>query len=913
MNTRYYMVIIKGEIKTSEIMSCVYNENTQKWDVKFNNGKMYSYAYQSVKKLINPTVLDPNMYHISRKGKVFFDITAIHVFNYIFEEVHESYWHISFNNGSERDYYQNDLHIIESCLNQSQSANVFEYIKQIANLSNINSEETGENLLLKRYKEISFVSDDVVLAKYLNPASMNDSKKKNDYIPIFPFGCNNSQYRAVKNAMENQISVIQGPPGTGKTQTILNIIANILMQGKTVQIVSNNNSAIENIYEKLSSPTYNLGFVVATLGSRKNKKLFIEHQEANYPDFSSWKIKENQSRLEKKILKQSNQLKAVFDKQERWACLRQELSQLIIEKEYFNQYVEESDANIGGVIFKKRISSKHWIELWHECQLISEEKKAIGLWFKIRAFFKYGITDWNIYKQDISKIIIIFQAMYYYKKQIELSTEIADIEKYLNGVNKDLLENLSNQSMAILKNKLARKFEKNSIRKIFDEESLWKKPHDILEEYPVILSTAFSSRNSLNSDIVYDYLIMDEASQVDIATGALAISGARNVVIVGDTKQLPSVVTNDIKVRAKAIFETFNVNEGYQYTKSFLQSILDVMPDVTQTLLREHYRCHPKIINFCNQKFYRNELIIMTTDKGEKDVLAVIKTVEGNHERNHYSQRQIDIIKNEIIPKYVLNPEETGIIAPYKNQVIALSKEITNIEAATVHKFQGREKENIIISTVEDEISDFTDDPYLINVAVSRAKKKLMLVVTGNKQVKERNITDLIDYIQYNNFEVVESRVYSIFDYLYKQYTEERRSYLHEHKKISEYDSENLMYALIEKIISDNKYASLDVVCHFPLNMLIKDSKLLNERERQYVMNPNTHIDFLIYNRINKKPVLGVEVDGYRYHKDGTNQFSRDLLKNHVMELYNIPLLRLKTNGSGEEKNIVEMLNKLIG
>ena len=59
--------------------------------------------------------------------------------------------------------------------------------------------------------------------------------------------------------MENQISVIQGPPGTGKTQTILNIIANILMQGKTVQIVSNNNSATENVYEKLSSSKYNLG------------------------------------------------------------------------------------------------------------------------------------------------------------------------------------------------------------------------------------------------------------------------------------------------------------------------------------------------------------------------------------------------------------------------------------------------------------------------------------------------------------------------------------------------------------------------------------------------------------------------------------------------------------------------------
>jgi superfamily I DNA and/or RNA helicase len=57
----------------------------------------------------------------------------------------------------------------------------------------------------------------------------------------------------------------------------------------------------------------------------------------------------------------------------------------------------------------------------------------------------------------------------------------------------------------------------------------------------------------------------------------------------------------------------------------------------------------------------------------------------------------------------------------------------------------------------------------LLNVAVSRAKKKLILVVTGNEQNKERNIMDLIDYIQYNNFEVVESNVYSIFDYLYKQ------------------------------------------------------------------------------------------------------------------------------------------------
>ena len=908
MDTRRYMVIIKGVIKTSEIKSCDYNRNTQKWDVKFKKGKKYSYIFSNVERLINPVVLNPDMYRISIEGREFFNVMSI----YEFRSKNNSYWHICFDNGCEKDYRRSDLHIVESCLTQSQSSNVFEYIKQIAGLSNIRNEETGEKLLSKRFDKISFVGSDVALAKYLNPSSLQGKRTGCKYVPIFPFGCNNSQYTAVKNAMENQISVIQGPPGTGKTQTILNIIANILMQGKTVQIVSNNNSAIENVYEKLSSPRYNVGFVVAALGSSKNKKLFVEHQDATYPDFSSWKTQEDLSVLQNGIAELSSQLKNVFDKQEKLACLRQELSQLVTEQNHFNQYIEESEVHIDSIKFKKKLSSKQWMLLWQECQLISEEKTTIGFWFKIKALFKYGVTNWGIYKQDISKAITTFQAMFYRAKQSELSVEIADIEKYLNSVNKNLLEELCNQSMVVLKDKLARKYEGNSSRKIFSEDDLWKNSYDVLAEYPVILSTTFSSRNSLNLNVVYDYLIMDEASQVDIATGALALSCAKNVVIVGDTKQLPNVVTNDIKTQAKSIFDDFNVSEGYQYTNSFLQSILDVMPNVTQTLLREHYRCHPKIINFCNQKFYHGELIIMTTDKGEDDVLSVVKTVVGNHVRNHYSQRQIDVIKNEIIPKYVSNPEETGIIAPYKNQVEALSKEITDIDAATVHKFQGKEKENIIISTVDDEISDFADDSYLINVAVSRAKKKLMLVVTGNEQTKERNITELIDYIQYNNFEVADSKIYSIFDYLYKQYTKERQVYLQKHKKVSKYDSENLMYSLIEDIICANKYSSLDVVCNFPLNMLIKNPELLNEQECRYALNPATHLDYLIYNRIGKKPVLAIEVDGYSYHKEDTVQASRDLLKNHIMELYEIPLLRFKTNGSGEKDKIVEMLDKLV-
>lgn len=911
MNTENNMIIIKGEIKTSDVKSCKYDGNINKWTVKFNNEKPYFYEFHNLEKLIKPKVLNKNMYRIKNKGVELFDIKDIRVF----EGKNDKYWHICFDNGSKKDYREKELEIFESVLNEKESSNVFEYIKQIAELNEIVNDLTGEKILIKKYNNLTFLSNDVVLSKYLNPTLLKNRKSNIDYKPIFPFGCNNSQYTAVKSAMENQISVIQGPPGTGKTQTILNIIANILIQDKTVQIVSNNNSATANIYDKLSSNKYGLGFIVAILGNENNKKIFIEQQNKNYPDFSTWKIEKDLiEELQKSVPEQFIKLKEIFDKQEKLAYLKQEFSQLSTEQEYFNQYSNNSDVNFEKIKFKKNLHSNSVMKLLQECQSISENKKTIGFLFKVKSFFTCGIKDRSIYNQDISNIIIVFQYMYYYAKNNELLSEIDVLEKYLNNADGTLLDNLCEESMKILKDKLVRKYEVNDSRKIFNEDSFREESNKILEEYPVILSTTFSSTNSLNSHIIYDYLIIDEASQVDIATGALALSCAKNVVIVGDTKQLPNIVNNDVKSKANAIFDSFNLNEGYRYTKSFLQSVIDVFSDskIPKTLLREHYRCHPKIINFCNQKFYNGDLVIMTKDKGEKDVLSVIKTAVGNHVRDNYSQRQIDVIKQEVLAKYNLDMDKTGIITPYRNQVNALHNDIENVNADTVHKFQGKEKDNIIISTVDDEITDFVDDPFLINVAVSRAKNKLILVTTGNEQNKERNITDLIDYIKYNNFEVKDSNVYSIFDYLYKQYDKKRILYLKKHKKISEYDSENLMYLLIEEIIADSRYSDLDVVCHYPLKMLIQNTALLNEEEYKYAMNPLTHLDFLIYNKIGKKPVLAIEVDGYKYHEEYTVQSSRDLLKDHLLELYDIPLLRFKTNGSKEKEIIIDMLEKII-
>ena len=90
---------------------------------------------------------------------------------------------------------------------------------------------------------------------------------------IYPFGLNQSQKKAVENALSSQVSIIQGPPGTGKTQTILNILANLVWQDKTALVVSNNNSATKNVADKLAD--CHLDFLVAALVFRHRLTAFF--------------------------------------------------------------------------------------------------------------------------------------------------------------------------------------------------------------------------------------------------------------------------------------------------------------------------------------------------------------------------------------------------------------------------------------------------------------------------------------------------------------------------------------------------------------------------------------------------------------------------------------------------------------
>lgn len=897
MDINKYLIIIKSKDKTDNIMS--YERNKNFIDIKFKNTeKIYTYSRSDFEFYKDPIEVDIQNYKLI--------LNQGYVYNVIKVLKFEKYYRLFFEEGTSTVTLEYNLQLVKNNDVQTLSINKFDYYKEISKIVSIKTEE-GSSLLTNEYERINFISNKTALYKYLNPRVGIDHINNNLDNTIFPFGANKSQFQAVRNAMTNQVSIIEGPPGTGKTQTILNIIANIIKNGQTVAVVSNNNAATDNVYEKLQK--YNLDYLCARLGKRENKEEFINNQTGQYPKLAN-KL-ENENEVKNEIATLNQNIAKIFDIQNDIAKLKEELGEIKLQHKYFNKHHENSNINIPKIRNINRITSNTIMKLKVEY----EELQETNLWFRIKSQFLYGIGKKEFYKRDRKNIIDCYNILFFIAKEIELENAIKSNKRELENLGNNKLDLLIDNSKKILNEYLRKRYSKKTERRVYNITDLYNNSEQFNEEYPIVFSTTYSIKKCLNENYKFDYIIMDEASQVDLITGVLALSVAKNAVIVGDLKQLPNVVTSENRNIIEDISKKYKISNNYDYLQhSFLSSISTTLTDAPRKLLQEHYRCHPKIIQFCNKKFYDGNLIIMTEDKEENDVLEVNISTKGNHARGHKNFRQIDIIEKEIIPKLTnkINIKDIGVISPYRDQKKELEKRFgTELKVDTIHKFQGREEEAIIITTVDNEIGEFVDDPKMLNVAVTRAKQFLRLVVSDSEKNKGTNIDDLIKYIQYNNFEVIESKTKSIYDMLYKENRKQRMEYLKNKKRISDYDSENLTYNLIDEVLKENRWDNLDVVVHVPLMDVLANDDELNEEEKTYANNDWTHIDFVIFNKMDKKLVLAIEVDGYYYHKEGTKQQERDKLKDKILDKYEIPLIRFNTTGSGEKKILEEKIKAI--
>jgi len=874
----------------SDLKSFGYDEGNRKYYVQFTKGDKYLYYTPSRVDVAEFTRQLEPPFRITRNnnGEVLFKILGVRVY----EGKHCVGYRVVFENGEVKEY-PSDYLSIEEHIDDKRSINVWQYLNEVAKYNVIPVDEDRTVSLADKYAKMEFVAKDSLLEAYLNKETYGKPSNRVS-APIFPFGCNRSQYKAVRRALENRISVIQGPPGTGKTQTILNVLANLLLEGMTMQIVSNNNSAVENVKEKLESSGFD--FICAQLGRGSNKKCFVEAQSGTYPDIAGWMLS-NAKAIRQEAISLSKELQNLYEIQEKLAICSEKL------EEYKRQMVRFPKQPAIEIRCKTRTLEKFLLLVTREL----DRKDHISWWTRFRLGFHHlpateEAPDRIQYLLFSAKITELERTCNHYR----------DMVKDIDSKN----ERLRDLSMLVLKDHLSRKYNIKEERKVFSLDEIYLKTRDFLQEYPVILSTTFSASSNINGAYKFDYVIMDESSQVDIAAGALALSCAKNAVIVGDLKQLPNVVDNHTEEVVSAIFEKYSISEAYRYsTNSFLSSICQLYPKIPQTLLREHYRCDPLIIGFCSKQFYNGELIPMKKNQSDFPAIRVIRTVRGNHARGNVNIRQIETITQEILPELEKQFTDIGIIAPYNDQVTALRDALKetgrSYVAATVHKFQGREDDAIILSTVDNQIKEFTDDPHLLNVAVSRAKKQFTLVVSADEQ-PDSNIQNLIDYIEYYQGKSERSEISSIYDLLYEDYTQELVSFYMTHSRVSEYDSENLTYWAIRETIKEKGFQHVGILMHYPLRHIITTSSDLTQEQRTYASRSWTHIDFLIYDTVTHKAKLAIEVDGTQFHKSDSEQGKRDKLKDSVLNIIGLPLLRLSTAGSQEKEKIAIALSRAI-
>ena len=848
MDARKHLIIIKGKDQTDSVASFRFHDGKCEVIYTSEPNKVYDFQSGNVEILPLQKIIDPAKVIVTANGQTISGIDELLDFG--------AYYRIIRSGKKDLLFRRSEVQLQQNCLTDGKNQAVFQYFKETAAVISLVA-ENGSNILSMQYDKIQQVSEDTVLSSYLAPQKEIKAPRMPEAI-IYPFGLNQSQKLAVERALSSKISIIQGPPGTGKTQTILNIIANVVRSEKTVAVASNNNSATHNVAEKLEKKK--VAFLTAFLGNLTNKQKFLDAQTGAYPDMSDWEMQpEERQQLEQETTALSEELNEMLNAKNRIAEIEQEFLQLTPEQHYFEEYYA-TYRDVPSESLNK-LSSQKILALWMEFEQHAKHETRLGLLQKLSIMFRFNRGALKLFLRSPELVIPYLQNQFYFVKKQELENEKDTLNRKLEHYSFDeKMDELAQKSLRLFRAELATRYPWKSERKRFEKSDFRRESAAFTNEYPVVLSTTYSIKGTLGIDHIYDYLIVDEASQVDLATGVLAFSCARNIVIVGDLKQLPNVLTeNDIRT-SDAIWQKYSLDERYRFsTHSLLSSALGIWRDAPVTLLREHYRCHPKIINFCNQKFYHGQLIVMTQDHNEPDVLTMYRTTAGNHARGHLNQRQIDVIQQEGLP-------------------------------------------------VDNVITDFVDDPHMLNVAVSRAVHSLAVVTSQDPRNDRTNYGDLARYIEYNNFEVIQSQVYSVFDMLYQGYAEQRRAYLQKHKRVSEYDSENLMYSVIQEVLSEEAFLTIGCAVHVSLATLVKDYEPLTEEERKYARNPLTHVDFLLFNQMDKQPVLAIEVDGTGFHEAGSKQAERDIKKNSILEKCAVPLLRLRTDGSGEKERIRDKL-----
>lgn len=531
---------------------------------------------------------------------------------------------------------------------------------------------------------------------------------------------NTEQFKALNNSQKFKNSVIIGPPGTGKSYTIGSIAVDAITKGKSVLIVSKTKQAVEVVRQNLTDD-FNLGKeLIHTSGNRYKVSLI--------------------------------------------ANIKRKLSGIVPKEFGATQRIKSLD-----------LKSKELIQNFED--ILNKELELSNLAFKEKLSFREYFRKLYLHFNENDNLAFL--------KTVELINKNNDLlNKELKYYVYETIKHITTKSTFLNRPTLSLYYDAlktsnfSESQKIIDSLEF----REILEIYPLWLAN-LSELNTVfpQEREMFDLVIIDEATQCDIATALPAIYRAKKVIISGDPNQLRhySFIGNKQQLDLQHKYKLAQ-NPIFDYrNKSVLDLFIANVANQEQvSFLREHYRSTPSLIEFNNQEFYDQQLEIIksTTDFTSKKQLE-INYIDGTRNSKGININEAERILEKIIELIVNDPKNKnntsiGVIAFFGDQAKYINKLISqsfdlktiktfNILCGTPYHFQGSEKEIILISfTVCNKThhSAFThlNKSEVLNVGTTRAKSFQYIYTSVKKQgLKKdslfRKYLDFIEHYQYQH------------------------------------------------------------------------------------------------------------------------------------------------------------------
>jgi len=331
------------------------------------------------------------------------------------------------------------------------------------------------------------------------------------------------------------------------------------------------------------------------------------------------------------------------------------------------------------------------------------------------------------------------------------------------GVSRDKIQEMS--TWLQLQEEIDRLYERS---KELEDEAI----DEVIASSDVVCTTNSTSGSELMQNRNFDVTVIDEATQATEPSCLIPINKSDRTILAGDHRQLPPTILAE------------EAKDELQVTA--FEKLVDREGDKLRETLLTQFRMHREIMQFSNERFYDGKLKADSSvaehtlgnlgldskelGEGEKWIaqslapetpvifLDTAGSAEGERQRPGSTSRE-NRIESEIVGKVTspllesLEPREIGIISPYDDQVDLLRSRLAeeNLEVKTVDGFQGREKEVIIISFVrsnpENELG-FLTDVRRLNVSLTRARRKLIMVGDSNTLASHSTYDRLLNYVR---------------------------------------------------------------------------------------------------------------------------------------------------------------------